>query len=245
MGILLCMKYMMFLFNILIFVGGICFLGVGIWIVADTDGFQSIVTSNPLLSAGGYTLLFAGLALSLLGFLGCFGAIRENKSLLLLFFLLNLLFFMVELAGIILAVSFQKTIKEEPFLLELQHNYKGDNSTEVFSQSWNIIMIALSCCGISGLSDFGNRSHFHDLYPFTPWPDACCRRDDPMLSGTILDRRKCMQNEQGFTNNQGCFMIIASSLKKYISISGGIGFGVLGIEMFAMFFALCLYYNFD
>ncbi|XP_053311879.1 tetraspanin-18-like [Spea bombifrons] len=230
MGILMLMKYMMFLFNGLIFLGGICLLGIGIWIVADPDGFQSIFTSNPLLYAGGYILLFVGLALSLVGFLGCFGAIRENRSLLLLFFMLILLFFTVELVGVILALTYQKLIKEEHFLVELQKFYKGDNSTEVFSQSWNTIMIALSCCGISGLSDFDNRSHFHYIYPLTPWPDACCSRDDPVLSGIILDREQCMQNKPGFINNQGCFITISRSLKKYISVAVYVVLGVLGIE---------------
>lgn len=63
--------------------GGACLLGIGVWIVADPDGFQTLFTSNPLLSASGYILLIVGLALALLGFLGCFGAIRENKPLLL------------------------------------------------------------------------------------------------------------------------------------------------------------------
>uniref|UniRef100_A0A8C5MLZ1 Tetraspanin n=1 Tax=Leptobrachium leishanense TaxID=445787 RepID=A0A8C5MLZ1_9ANUR len=230
MAVLMFMKYMMFLFNGLVFMGGICLLGVGIWIVADPDGFQSLFTSNPLLSAGGYILLIVGAALSLLGFLGCFGAIRENKPLLLLFFLLILIFFIVELVGVILALTYQKMIKQEHFLVELKRFYKGDNSTEVFSQSWNTIMIALSCCGITGLSDFGNRSHFHDMYPATPWPDACCRRDDPVLSGIILDKQECMQNKTDFVNNQGCFITIARSLKKYISLSASIGLSALGIQ---------------
>lgn len=81
----LCLYPILILFNIpSLQLGGICLLGVGIWIVIDPDGFQNIFTSNPLLSAGGYILLFVGLALSLLGFLGCFGAIRQSKPLLLL-----------------------------------------------------------------------------------------------------------------------------------------------------------------
>ncbi|XP_068121606.1 tetraspanin-18-like [Hyperolius riggenbachi] len=245
MGVLLFMKYMMFLFNGLIFLGGVCLLGVGIWIVVDPDGFQNLFNSNALLNAGGYILLFVGLALSLLGFLGCFGALRKNKPILLLFFLLILLFFTVELVGIILALTFQKKIKEEHFRSEIQMYYKGDNSSEVFSQTWNTLMIALSCCGVSGLSDFGNNSYFHEHYPSAPWPQACCVRDDPVISTEIKDKEKCLDNTPGYTNDQGCFITIAKSLKKYINTAAAVGFGVLGIEMFAMFFALCLYYNFD
>ncbi|KAJ1139579.1 hypothetical protein NDU88_005948 [Pleurodeles waltl] len=245
MGVLIVMKYLMFVFNVLIFIGGICLLAVGIWVVADPDGFQSIVTSNPLLTTGAFIILMVGVALSLLGFLGCFGAIRENKVLLMAFFVLLLVMFIVELVGTIFALTYKKQITNEYFLWELHKNYRGDNSTDVFSTSWNTIMIAMSCCGISGPDNFGNGSLFHKLYPTTPWPDACCSRNNPVLSDSILNRNHCIQNETGFVNNQGCFPAIAKSLQKYVNLTGAVGLGVLGIEMFAMFFALCLYYNFD
>ncbi|XP_029430033.1 tetraspanin-18-like [Rhinatrema bivittatum] len=245
MGVLLCMKYLMFAFNVLIFVGGICLLGVGIWVVADPEGFQSIVTSNPILSTGAFILLIVGVFLALLGFLGCFGAIRESKILLMVFFVLILLLFTVELVGAILALTYSKKINREFYLAELQMHYKGDNSSDVFSSSWNTIMIAFSCCGVSRAEDFGNASYFHEIYPSTPWPDACCRRDLSMLTRKILDRERCIQGEAGYLNNQGCFSTIAKTLKRYSSVTGAVGLSVLGIEIFAMFLSLCLYYNFD
>lgn len=46
-------------------------------------GFREIVAANPLLFTGVYVILAMGAMLFLLGFLGCCGAIRENKCLLL------------------------------------------------------------------------------------------------------------------------------------------------------------------
>lgn len=46
-------------------------------------GFREIVAANPLLFTGVYVILAMGGMLFLLGFLGCCGAIRENKCLLL------------------------------------------------------------------------------------------------------------------------------------------------------------------
>lgn len=46
-------------------------------------GFREIVAANPLLFTGVYVILAMGSMLFLLGFLGCCGAIRENKCLLL------------------------------------------------------------------------------------------------------------------------------------------------------------------
>lgn len=49
----------------------------------DPTGFREIVAANPLLFTGAYIMLAMGAMLFLLGFLGCCGAIRENKCLLL------------------------------------------------------------------------------------------------------------------------------------------------------------------
>ncbi|XP_076970597.1 tetraspanin-18 isoform X2 [Tamandua tetradactyla] len=79
-----CMKYLMFVFNFFIFLGGASLLGLGTWVLVDPTGFREIVTANPLLVTGAYLLLAMGGLLFLLGFLGCCGALRENKCLLLL-----------------------------------------------------------------------------------------------------------------------------------------------------------------
>lgn len=63
--------------------GGSFLLAVGVWVLLDPMGFREIVAANPLLFTGVYVILAMGAMLFLLGFLGCCGAIRENKCLLL------------------------------------------------------------------------------------------------------------------------------------------------------------------
>lgn len=63
--------------------GGSFLLGVGVWVLVDPTGFREIIAANPLLFSGVYVILGLGGMLFLLGFLGCCGAIRENKCLLL------------------------------------------------------------------------------------------------------------------------------------------------------------------
>ncbi|NWZ85408.1 TSN18 protein, partial [Poecile atricapillus] len=84
MGVLSCMKYLMFIFNVLVFAGGTCLTGMGVWVATDPAGFQDIVAARAVLSAGAWLLLAVGIALSLLGFLGCCGALRRSRPLLLL-----------------------------------------------------------------------------------------------------------------------------------------------------------------
>ncbi|KAF3833088.1 hypothetical protein F7725_026753 [Dissostichus mawsoni] len=103
-----CMKYLMFIFNFFIFLGGSFLLGVGVWVLVDPMGFREIVAANPVLFTGVYVILAMGSMLFLLGFLGCCGAIRENKCLLMFFFMLILFIFLAELAAAILAFLFRE-----------------------------------------------------------------------------------------------------------------------------------------
>ncbi|XP_062450766.1 tetraspanin-18-like [Rhea pennata] len=231
MGVLSCVKYLMFVFNVLVFAGGTCLSGVGVWVAVDPAGFQDIVASKAVLSAGAYLLLAVGIALSLLGFLGCCGALRRSRPLLLVFFILVSLIFVMQLVGAVLFLVQWKQhldttlsltalilqIRPELFLSELRRNYCGDEDTEVFSTAWNTLMITFSCCGVLGPEDFGNGSQFQELHPGMPWPQACCTRDGLLQAGQLLGWEQCREKSPGYIHEQ----------------------------IFAMFFAICLYYNFD
>ncbi|XP_053820034.1 tetraspanin-18-like [Vidua chalybeata] len=110
MGVLSCVKYLMFIFNVLVFAGGTCLAGMGIWVAVDPAGFQDIVAARAVLSAGAWLLLVVGIALSLLGFLGCCGALRRSRPLLLLFFILVSLVFLTQLIGAILFLVHWKQV---------------------------------------------------------------------------------------------------------------------------------------
>eukprot|EP00076_Gallus_gallus_P007843 XP_004934920.1 tetraspanin-18-like isoform X2 [Gallus gallus] len=245
MGVLSCMKYLMFIFNVLVFAGGICLVSVGVWVAVDPAGFQDIVAAKPVLSVGAYLLLAVGIALSLLGFLGCCGALRRSRPLLLVFFILVSLVFVTQLVGAVLFLAHWRQIRPELFLSELRRNYCGDEGAEVFSVAWNTLMVTFSCCGVLGPEDFGNGSRFQELHPGTPWPQACCARDGLLQAGELLGWEQCQERSPGYIHEQGCFPTFSKTLQKYISVPGMCSLAVLGIETFAMFFAFCLYYNFD
>ncbi|XP_059832345.1 uncharacterized protein LOC132397532 [Hypanus sabinus] len=77
-----CLKYLMFVFNLLFWLAGCGILGVGIWLAVTQGNFATLSATFPFLSAAN-VLMGMGTVAMVVGFLGCVGAIKENKCLLL------------------------------------------------------------------------------------------------------------------------------------------------------------------
>ncbi|XP_072127463.1 uncharacterized protein [Mobula birostris] len=77
-----CLKYLMFVFNLLFWLAGCGILGVGIWLAVTQGNFATLSATFPFLSAANL-LMGMGTVAMVVGFLGCVGAIKENRCLLL------------------------------------------------------------------------------------------------------------------------------------------------------------------
>ncbi|KAM5246932.1 tetraspanin-18 [Ctenodactylus gundi] len=237
-----CIKCLMFVFNFFIFLGGACLLGVGVWVLVDPTGFREIVATNPLLLTGAYVLLATGGLLFLLGFLGCCGAVRESKCLLLFCFLFILTIFLAELSAATLAFIFRENLTREFFTKELTKHYQGSNDTDVFSATWNSVMITFGCCGVNGPEDFKLASVFRLLtLDREEVPEACCRREPQSRGGVLKSREECLLGNSQFINKQGCYSVILNTFETYVYLAGALAIGLLAIELLVMIFAMCLF----
>ncbi|XP_032366628.1 tetraspanin-18 isoform X2 [Etheostoma spectabile] len=230
-----CMKYLMFIFNFFIFLGGSFLLGVGVWVLVDPMGFRDIVAANPLLFTGVYVILALGSMLFLLGFLGCCGAIRENKCLLLFFFMLILFIFLAELAAAILAFLFREHLTREYFSRELKRHYIG-TTTPTSSHPLDAIMTTFDCCGVSGPEDF-KESLFRLLSPSKMVPEAVAEEQLPWRR----QRGAVRGAQHGLQTHKGCYSAVVDYFETYIYTAGALAIVVLTIELFAMVFAMCLF----
>nr|XP_023499780.1 tetraspanin-8 isoform X2 [Equus caballus] len=108
-GVSGCIKYSMFIFNFLFWLCGILILAVAIWIRVSKDG-QEVLTSgdsdaNPYVAVN--ILIAVGAVIMVLGFLGCCGAMKESRCMLLLFFIGLLLILLLQVAAGILGAAFK------------------------------------------------------------------------------------------------------------------------------------------
>ncbi|XP_067088642.1 tetraspanin-1-like isoform X2 [Osmerus mordax] len=158
MGCFAFLKVMMFVFNGIIFVAGAAILGVGIWVKVDSGSILGFIQGikdapeglNQLLNVG-YLLIAIGALLLIIGFLGCCGAVRESRCMLLLAEEL------ISKLGTQAVDSIKKDYGKNPDVTGL----------------WNATMDTLKCCGFYNSSDFdGSPFQMPDS---NRYPPQCCK----------------------------------------------------------------------
>ncbi|XP_073713776.1 tetraspanin-1-like [Misgurnus anguillicaudatus] len=182
MGCFGFLKTMMILFNGIIFLAGAAILGVGIWVKVDNGSVLSFLQG---ISAGqsqlgqvlnvGYLLIAVGAVLLILGFLGCCGAVRESRCMLLLFFVIILIVFIAEVAGAIILLVFKPLANDliKQAGDEAVKNIKKDfGKNKDITGLWNSTMTTLKCCGFYNYTDFTGSPFVNETGGY---PTQCCR----------------------------------------------------------------------
>ncbi|XP_030576495.1 tetraspanin-8-like [Archocentrus centrarchus] len=213
-----CVKYLLFFFNLLFWLSGCLILGVSIYLKVSKNANQ--ITNEAL---PGIDLMIAiGVIIMVLGFLGCCGAIRENRCMLLLFFIfLLLIFILLVAAGIAGAVS-QNKMNEwvDQRLQNLTATFKQDQTLREDIQK---LQKELKCCGLlNGKSDWAPE----------PIPTSC--RCNVTATNT---------NECGSDGNYStpCATQVINLMKANMKIVLGIAFAIAVLLIFGMVFSMMLY----
>lgn len=224
-GCLCCVKYMMFLFNLLFWLSGCGLLGVGIWLSVSQGSFATFSPSFPSLSAANLVITLGSIVM-VTGFLGCMGAIKENKCLLLSFFIVLLIILLAELILLILFFLYTDKVSDNAKrdLKEGLQLYNTDNNIGL-RNAWNIIQSEWQCCGVTGHTDW------HDALPDKTVPDRCCQEH----------YSECGRNASNVFWSRGCYEKVVDWLDDNKHLLGTIAMCVLVIQLLGMAFSMTLY----
>ncbi|NWU47423.1 TSN1 protein, partial [Dromas ardeola] len=236
MGCFTFIKVMMILFNLAIFLSGGTLLGVGIWVAVDDQSFVDIFggLSSTVVQVVyvGYFLIVIGAILLVIGFLGCYGAQKDSKGLLMMFFSVVLIIFIAEIAAAVVALVYTglaETLLSAVVTPLLKEKYGPDES---FTHVWNVTMKEIKCCGLNNYTDFNNSTWYED---HKVYPDACLVRELLPLAHPHL--RGCLP--------QGCFDQILEEIKTNAGVVGGVAAGIAALEIAAMVVSMYLYCHLD
>ncbi|XP_006886175.1 PREDICTED: tetraspanin-8 [Elephantulus edwardii] len=200
---------------------GILFLGIAIWVRVNQD-------SNEILSHGDFhiqshgpanLLIAVGAIIMVLGFLGCCGAIKESRCLLIVFFAGLFLILILQLAagglGVASKPKFESimnvTLHEAVKLM----NGTNDNALKV-QRAVDKLQKEFKCCGlIDGAADWGNN--------LKKYLDSCKCKDTPATPCKEFD------GESVYTKT--CASYLRELIEKYLTIIIGVAFGLIIIEV--------------
>ncbi|XP_023082322.1 tetraspanin-8 isoform X1 [Piliocolobus tephrosceles] len=220
----------LFLFCFFLQLCGILILALAIWVRVSSDS-QEVLNSTDLGSSSYVAvniLIAVGAIIMILGFLGCCGAIKESRCMLLLFFIGLLLILLLQVAAGILGAVFKsesdriinETLRENTKLLSTT-----EESAKQFQQAMAEFQKEFKCCGlINGAADWGNN--------FQQYPNLC----------DCLDTQRPCTNYNGkLVYQESCISSIRDFLVKNLIIVIGIAFGLAVIEILGLVFSMVLY----
>nr|KAF6371000.1 tetraspanin 8 [Myotis myotis] len=206
-GVNNCLKYSMFVFNFLFWLCGILILALAIWLrvskfeqefVTEDGGMHPYVAVNILIAVGSIIMI--------LGFLGCCGAMKESRCMLLVFFICLLLILLLQVAAGILGVTYRS--EYERVLNETLHKnvelLRGtDEKAKSFQKNLINFQKEFKCCGlVDGASDWGQN--------FQPNSESCECSDTSDSPCTLYDGKYVYQQILGLVFSMVLFCQIGN-----------------------------------
>ncbi|KAL3061601.1 hypothetical protein OYC64_009708 [Pagothenia borchgrevinki] len=150
----MCIKYLMFAFNLVFWLAGTAVFTIGLWLRLDpqTKGLFEETDSPNVFYTGVYILIAAGALMMVVGFLGCCGAIQESPCMLGMFFFFLLIIFAIEVAAGIWVFSNQSKVVNDitASYMQTYNKFKIPNSDKRLRDTLRMIQTGLNCCGPTG-----------------------------------------------------------------------------------------------
>ncbi|XP_060014140.1 tetraspanin-4 isoform X2 [Lagenorhynchus albirostris] len=161
-----------------------------------------------------------------IGFVGCIGAIKENKCLLLTFFVLLLLVFLLEASLAILFFAYTDKIDRyaQRDLKKGLHLY-GTPGNVGLTNAWSIIQTDFRCCGVSNYTDW------FEVYNATRVPDSCC----------LEFSESCGLHAPGTWWKAPCYEAVKVWLQEHLLAVGVFGLCTALVQILGLTFAMTMY----
>uniref|UniRef100_A0A3Q2DJN4 Tetraspanin n=1 Tax=Cyprinodon variegatus TaxID=28743 RepID=A0A3Q2DJN4_CYPVA len=131
-----CVKYLMFVFNLVFWLGGCGLFGVGVWLSFTQAEFYYLSSSFPSLSAANLLLVAGGITM-VTGFLGCLGALKEQRCLLCTFFVILLILVLTEVTMVLVLYYLHDQVRSQ---------------LSLFSSL--CFCVQFKCCGVNNRTDW-------------------------------------------------------------------------------------------
>ncbi|NXR69396.1 TSN8 protein, partial [Rhadina sibilatrix] len=201
---------------------GCIILGFSIWIrVSSTQQVNACSHTSPIVYSGVNLLIAVGAIIMILGFLGCCGAVKESRCMLMLFFIALLLILILQITGGILGAVYKPQV-EAAVNLTLGTSVNALQSTtgehKEYQEEFQKLEQKEKCCGLlEGPQDWGKNFN-------KPSSNICqCELEKPS--------DLCTNYQGRYIYKRPCGEVIMQQIKDNLVIIMGIAFGLAVVEV--------------
>ncbi|KAF2358701.1 Tetraspanin/Peripherin [Trinorchestia longiramus] len=231
-----CARIFMFISNFIIWLGSILLLVLGIYTVVDKPFLEELLGTQ-VYAAAAYIIIAVGVVAFFISFLGCFGALKEIKCLLLLYFIITLLMFIVLLVGGILGYVYhgkaEDTVRNT--LLQKMKAYDPEDPNSRLTRAFDDTQMALKCCGVDKPEDWRSYNKNYDAVLNTV-PMSCCMKNS---EGETMKCNNPVQESNQYED--GCYEKTKEMVEKYGLIIGGVGIVIALLMLLGLVFSCILF----
>jgi len=252
-----CVKYLLFVTNLLIFILACVILGLGIWVLVDQPSFVDLLDklpngeSIPIYSSAVILFIIVAVSAIIISFFGCCGAYKESKCMLTAYFLMVLTLLVLITVGAVVGLTQVVGNLKENFIDSLAKYDKNSNNNVIkeIVAIWDEVQQENSCCGVNIFKDWseynqrykngGNGQEVEDnnnvILLDVRVPESCCRSD---LS--VSNKAKCQRTPSSANGGfiVGCFTVVEEQINSHSNIIGITAIAVIIVMIANMLIAL-------
>ncbi|XP_064603240.1 tetraspanin-9-like [Liolophura sinensis] len=216
-------KLIFLIFNCIFWLMGVIIFILGVYVKLRKEAYLYLLPSNEA-SVAVSLAIAAGIIVFTTGTIGFLGIWMKNQCMLLLYFVLVLVIFCLEIAAGIIAVIYWNRINGDSSAdrLEWQNDFMTTLRDPSRREYWDYVQRDLSCCGVTEYRDWHNYASTQLYYAV---PDSCCQ----------VEYVGCGQAGGQLSWQEGCYTKLEEKVLAQDSIimiaASGIALGVLQIAL--------------
>jgi hypothetical protein len=221
-----CVQRILVIGNFIFCLLGAAVIAIGIYLLISKIQFTNWILGTQIMAASCGLIIAAGSIMFLISFVGCFGTLFENQTLILAYCVVLALVFLSALMGSVLAIIFSTWVTDmvRVFMVEsllVRYGHEMDNDyNNLVTRSWDEAQERWQCCSVDDRSwSFYRQSYWYKDFPgktevTKPFvPASCCIKNS---KNEYVNQFACQMSNDGppgqrtgVANNyiyyQGCY----------------------------------------
>lgn len=241
-SLLLCMQVALVFVSILVLLFGLAVSAVGLWALQSQKSYFAITDGDTDLTRLPFSMIVAGIFVSLLAVLGLLGGIftktMSGGILLAVFSFVLVLLIISEIGAGAAAIQFREEIKEtyiESALRSLMFYEDLHNSTNT-AEEWNKFQTIHCCCGAR------NFTSYREVFDNNTVPRSCCINSTDIVQCDDVRMNVTAQTAKGFIHMLGCPETVVEELRKNLISLAVVAIVIGSAQFIGVAMACCVAY---